>query len=85
MKTKEKMYAIYIGYQSDGRGGGFDLFNVVDPRGLNQLDGSTVSVETIIKLGIKKVLDKRGNVWYSSNVGKEAGQCLRNTRSSKLW
>ena len=56
------MYAIYIGNQSDGVGGGCDLFNVVDTSpDKNILDGSTVSVKTIIKLGIKKILDKAGN------------------------
>lgn len=55
------MYAIYIGNQPNGIGGGFDLFNVVDPARLNILDGSTVSIKTILRLKIKKVLDKRGN------------------------
>lgn len=55
------MYAIYIGHQSNGIGGGFDLFNLVDTSlDKNILDGSTVSVKTIIRLGIKKVLDKTG-------------------------
>lgn len=55
------LYAVYIGNQSNSIGGGFDLFNVVDPARLNVLDGSTVSVKTILKLNIKKVLDKSGN------------------------
>ena len=56
------MYAIYIGNQRNGVGGGFDLFNVVDPApNKNILHGSTVSIKTILKLGIKKVLDKSGN------------------------
>lgn len=56
------MYAIYIGHQSNGVGGGFDLFNVVDPASSkNILDGSTISVKTLVKLGIKKVLDKSGS------------------------
>lgn len=56
------MYAVYIGHQSNGAGGGFDLFNLVDPSlDKNILDGSTVSVKTVIRLGIKKVLDKSGN------------------------
>lgn len=55
------MYAVYIGSQPNGVGGGFDLFNVVDPARLNILDGSTVSIKTILKLKIKKVLDKSGN------------------------
>jgi len=56
-----ELYAVYIGHQPNGVGGGFDLFNVVDETRLNVLDGSTVSVKTIIKLNIKKVLDKSGN------------------------
>ena len=55
------MYAVYIGSQPNGVGGRFDLFNVVDPQGLNVLDGSTVSIKTILKLNIKKVIDKSGN------------------------
>jgi len=56
------LYAVFIGHQSNGIGGGFDLFNLVDPSLCkNILDGSTVSVKTIIKLNIKKVLDKSGN------------------------
>lgn len=56
------MYAVYIGSQPNGDGGRFDLFNLVDPSpNKNILDGSTVSVKTIIKLNIKKVLDKSGN------------------------
>ena len=55
------MYAVFIGSQCNGTGGGFDLFNVVDEARLNVLDGSTVSIKTILKLNIKKVLDKFGN------------------------
>lgn len=56
------MYAIFIGSQSNGVGGSFDLFNVVDPSpNKNILHGLTVNIKTIIKLGIKKILDKSGN------------------------
>lgn len=56
------MYAVFIGSQSNGLGGAFDLFNVVDPSpDKNILHGSTVGIKTILKLGIKKVLDKNGN------------------------
>lgn len=56
------MYALYIGNQPNGVGGGFDLFNVVDPSSdKNILHGSTVGIQTILKLNIKKVLDKSGN------------------------
>lgn len=56
------LYAVFIGHQCDGVGGGFDLFNVVDPSpDKNILHGSTVGIKTILKLGIKKVLDKNGN------------------------
>lgn len=56
------MYAVYIGSQSYGDGRAFDLFNLVDPSlDKNILDGSTVSVKTVIRLGVKKVLDKNGN------------------------
>lgn len=58
------MYAIYIGSQPNGVGGRFDLFDVVSEKSdkyKNILHGSTVGIKTIIKLGIKKVLDKSGN------------------------
>ena len=56
------LYAVFIGHQSNGVSGGFDLFNLVDPSlDKNILDGSTVSIKTVIKLSIKKVLDKSGN------------------------
>jgi glycerol dehydrogenase-like iron-containing ADH family enzyme len=56
------LYAVFIGHQSNGIGGGFDLFNVVDPSpDKNILHGSTVGIKTIIRLGLKKVLDKKGN------------------------
>lgn len=56
------MYALFRGYQCDGFGGGFDLFDVVDTSSdKNTLHGSTVCIKTIIKLGIKKILDKNGN------------------------
>lgn len=56
------LYAVFIGHQSNGFGGGFDLFDVVDSSpDKNILHGSTVGIKTIIKLNIKKVLDKSGN------------------------
>lgn len=56
------LYAVFIGHQSNGIGGGFDLFNLVDPSEYkNILHGSTVGIKTINRLGIKKVLDKFGN------------------------
>lgn len=56
------MYAVYIGSQCNGVGRAFDLFNLVDPSlDKNILDGSTVTIKTVIKLKIKKVLDKNGN------------------------
>jgi hypothetical protein len=56
----KELYAVYIGHQSTGNGGGFDLFNIYDPEGLNELDGSTRGVDTVLKLKIKKVLTKDG-------------------------
>ena len=56
------LYAVFIGHQSNGIGGGFDLFNVVDPTpDKNILHGSTIGIKTILKLNIKKVIDKKGN------------------------
>lgn len=65
MKNKGELYAIYIGKQFDGCGGSFDLFNVMDESGLNELNMSTVSLKTILKLKIKKIFNKDGSIWRS--------------------
>lgn len=58
MKTELK--AQYIGEQDMFDGTFMSFFNIVDDSGLNVLNESTVSLRTILRLGIKKVLDKSG-------------------------
>lgn len=53
------MRAVYIGHQEGFTGYAFPLFNVEGAG--NVLDGSTVSAETINRLGIKDLFDKEGN------------------------
>lgn len=54
LQVDRKPKALYRGFQSDGDGGGFKLYDVVWEE--NPYNGSTVGTNMLIKLGIKDII-----------------------------
>lgn len=56
--TRFRPYAVYRGEQSDGQGGKFPLWDIIDPSGQHPRHKSTLSSRTMIWLGLND-LEKR--------------------------
>lgn len=57
------LYAEFIGYQDDGMGGKFPLYDIIDPTGKHPQHQSTVGARTLDELGIKII-------FYGSRMGR---------------